>query len=428
MSETIFAQATPPGRSGVAVIRVSGPGAHGAAAALGAGDTPLRMAVLRELRDPRGGGTLDTALVLRFAAPNSYTGEDTVEFHVHGGLAVCRGVQAALLTLPGMRQAEAGEFTRRAMLNGKLDLSQAEGLADVLAAETDAQLRQARALMEGRLSAQAAEWRRSLVEARALMEALIDFSDETEPDEVVAAVGPLLRDVLSSFDFALAGSRAAERLRLGYEVAIVGSPNVGKSTLMNAFARREVAITSEIAGTTRDVIEVQLELDGLPVRLIDLAGIRETADPLEALGVERARDRAAGADMRIFLLAEGEDPEGLGVDLAPGDIRVAAKADLRPDSHGVSGVTGQGMAQLVAGIASELTQRASAASLLGHDRQSCAVRDAREGVASALECLAMPELAAESLRSASRSLDFLIGTTDVDAVLDVVFGRFCIGK
>ena len=428
MEQTIFAQATPPGRSGVAVIRISGPNAHEAARALGAGDPPLRQASLRRLTDPLTHAPLDTALVLRFAAPNSFTGEDCVELHVHGGPAVCRSVQAALLVVPGLRLAEAGEFTRRALLNGKIDLAQAEGLGDLLAAESESQARQAIALMDGRLSAKATDWRRLLVESLALLEACIDFSDEEIPSDLIGRVERDLRQLATSLNAELDGSEASERLRLGYEVALVGAPNVGKSTLLNALAKRDVAITSEIAGTTRDVIEVRMELRGLPVTVIDLAGLREARDPIEEIGVCRARERASGADLRIFLLENDEDIAGLGVAREDRDLVVLAKADVRIDGAGVSGRTGQGLDVLIDSIVTELGQRAASASLIGHERQRDAVQRASNATVNALRMLRFPELAAEDVRHALRSLDFLVGAADVEAILDVIFGRFCIGK
>lgn len=428
MAQTIFAQATPPGRSGVAVIRISGPHAHDAARALGAGDPPLRLATLRRLTDPRTGAQLDSALVLRFAAPNSFTGEDCVELQVHGGPAVCRAVQGALMALPGLRLAEAGEFTRRALMNGKIDLAQAEGLGDLLEAETESQARRALALMDGKLSGKAAEWRVFLIEACAWLEACIDFSDEEIPSDLILRAEADLQRVIASLESELAGSSASERLRIGYEVALVGAPNVGKSTLLNALAKRDMAITSEIAGTTRDVIEVRMELGGLPVTVIDLAGLRQALDPIEEIGVSRARERASAADLRIFLVENEEDTQGLGVDLAAGDLVVLAKADVRDDGAGVSGRTGQGLDKLIGQIVQEFSQRAASASLIGHERQRDAVARARDAAVRSLSMLDSPELAAEDIRHALSALDFLIGAVDVEAVLDVIFGRFCIGK
>lgn len=428
MAWTIFAQATPPGRSGVAVIRISGPGAHGAARALGAGDPPLRQATLCRLSDPRSGARLDSALVLRFAGPHSFTGEDCVELHVHGGPAVCRAVQGALLAVPGLRLAQAGEFTRRALLNGKIDLSQAEGLGDLLAAETESQARQAMDLMDGRLSAKAADWRMRLLKALALLETIIDFSDEEIPGDLIESVEEELRHVVASFDVELDGSAASERLRVGFEVALVGAPNVGKSTLLNALSGREAAITSDVAGTTRDVIEVRMDLRGLPITLIDLAGLRKAQDPLEEMGIGRALRRAAAADLRVFLVSNEAEIATLGVVRETGDLPVLAKADTRPGGAGVSGLTGQGLDELMDNIAEELGRRAASASLVGHERQREAVASAQEAALRALLSMRSPELAAEDVRQALRSLDFLLGSADVEAVLDIIFGRFCIGK
>lgn len=333
-----------------------------------------------------------------------------------------------MLAMPGLRPAEPGEFTRRALINGKIDLAQAEGLGDLLAAETEAQLRQATALMEGRLSDAAAGWRRGLLDALAGLEAAIDFSDEDLPDGVIAAVEAGLRDLAATFAAELAGSQASERLRHGYEVAIVGAPNVGKSTLLNALAGREAAITSEFAGTTRDVIEVRMDLRGLPVALMDLAGLRETEDPVETIGVRRARARAAAADLRVFLVEAPADIERLGVERHAEDVLAFAKGDLRNDGRGVSGQTGQGLESLIEEIAGVLSRRAAEATLIGHERQRTAIARAAEAVAGAITVLETPEIAAEELRRALRALDFLIGAADVEAVLDVIFGRFCIGK
>jgi tRNA modification GTPase len=434
MAETIFAQATPPGRSGIAVIRISGPSAAAGAAALGAARAPLRRAVLRRLRDPRDGFPIDDALVLRFAGPASFTGEDSVELHLHGGPAVCRAVAAALAALPDMREAEPGEFTRRALINGRLDLAQAEGLGDLLAAETAAQARRALALMDGALSRAALGWRERLVRALALIEAAVDFADEDLPPDALGEAAAILGEMGVRLRAELAGAAASERLRIGYEVAIVGPPNVGKSTLLNALARRDAAIISDVAGTTRDVIEARAELRGLPVVFADMAGLRDARDPVERIGVERARRRAAAADLRVVLVDQAEDAAALGVALAPGDQVVLAKGDLRPPdaATAVSGLTGRGVPELLARITAELETRAASATLIGHERQQRAVGRALEALQAAAEALAgpapAPELAAAEVHAALRSLDFLLGRIDVEAVLDVVFASFCIGK
>lgn len=433
MADTIFALATPPGRSGVAVIRLSGAAAFPSAARLGAGPAPARRATLRRLRDPQDGQVLDDALVLRFEGPESYTGEDVVELHVHGGPAVCRSIDAALAALPGLRPAEAGEFTRRALLNGKLDLAQVEGVGDLLAAETAAQARQAMALMEGVLSAQAARWRANLLGALALIEASIDFAEEELPTTLIAEADAQLADVEDSLATEIAGSSASERLREGFEVALIGAPNVGKSTLLNYLAGREAALTSEVAGTTRDAIEVRMELAGLPVTLIDTAGLRDTTDPVEGMGVDRARQRAERADLRVFLLEAPDDVERLGVLVRNGDQLVLNKADMRPDCVGaVSGVSGAGVGALLAAIVVELQGRVAGVGLINRARQRLAVEGAQGAVRRARVALdrglACIEIAAEEIQAAMRALDVLVGKVDVEAVLDVVFRNFCIGK
>jgi tRNA modification GTPase len=328
MTDTIFAQATARGRSGVAVIRISGPRAAQALAAFGAEPVAPRRAALRLLHDPTTGEAIDSALVLRFAAPASFTGEDVVELQLHGSLAVTRAVTDALTRLPGLRPAEPGEFTRRALMNGRLDLAQVEGLGDLIAAETEAQRRQALRMMQGAVGRLAAEWRAGLIAALALIEASIDFGDEDIPEDLRPQVLPRLAAVRASMARELAGGAMAERLREGFEVALVGAPNAGKSTLLNALAGRDVAITSEVAGTTRDVIEVRMDLRGLPVTLLDTAGLRATGDTVERIGVERARDRAAAADLRVVLVEGTGDAAALGLELGPEDLVVRAKADL----------------------------------------------------------------------------------------------------
>jgi tRNA modification GTPase len=433
VTDTIFAQATARGRSGIAVIRISGPRAFAALAALAGRMPPDRRAALRALRDPVTGERLDEALVLALPGPGSFTGEDVGELQLHGSPAVCRAVLEALGRLDGLRAAEPGEFTRRALLNGRLDLAQVEGLGDLIAAETRAQQRQALRLMEGALSRRAGAWRDRLVGALAQIEAGIDFADEELPDDLLASVRMELSAVLAEMQRELAGSAAAERLREGFEVALVGPPNVGKSTLLNALAGREAALTSEVAGTTRDVIEVRMDLGGLPFTLLDMAGLRE-AEGLEGRGVARARARAEQADLRVFLVDAPEDAGHLGVPCIRGDVTVLAKADLRGPGCGlaVSGVTGEGIDRLLGRIEAELADRVATAGSLSHQRQRQAVERAAAAlhVACAELARAAPqtELAAEELRAALRALDFLVGKVDVEAVLDAIFARFCLGK
>ncbi len=424
--DTIFAPATARGQAGIAVVCVSGPRSHDAVAAL-AGDVPaLRRASLRTLSDPTNGERLDQALILCFGPGASFTGEAMAELQVHGGAAVVSGVLEALARLPGLRLAEPGAFTRRALDNGRLDLAQVEGLADLIAAETALQRRQALKVMQGALSARTEAWRAALVRAMALLAVTIDFADEEVPEDVRAEVAGLVGEVKSGIAAELAGSVAAERVRDGFEVAIVGAPNVGKSTLLNCLAGREAAITSSVAGTTRDVIEVRMDLSGLPVTLLDTAGLRETSDAVERIGVARATERAIAADLRVFLV-EGE--ERLPVSAQPGDITVGAKADL--GGEGVSGLTGLGVERLLAEIGDVLGARASGASSAIRLRHRLALEAALGDLESA-EAGVMSgeaeEVVAEMLRQAVRSLDVLVGRVDVEDILDVVFSSFCLGK
>lgn len=425
--DTIFALATARGRAGVAVIRISGPEAFASTARL-MGDVPVARG-LRALRD-RAGDLVDEALVLRFADGKSFTGEDVVELHLHGSPAVVSAVLRILGDDPAMRPAEAGEFTRRALTNGRLDLAQVEGLADLIDAETESQRRQAVRVFSGALGEIADSWRKRLIRAAALLEATIDFVDEDVPVDVVPEVRDLLQAVRSEMAREAAGVRMAERLRDGFEVAIVGAPNVGKSTLMNRLARRDVAITSEIAGTTRDVIEVRLDLDGIPVTLLDTAGLRDTDDLVESLGVARARARAEQADMRVHMLLDAPVPSH---DLAAGDIYVRAKADTGAGGGlAVSGLSGTGVEALIALISGELGRRVASVGLAMRERHRVDLLRAVTSLDDAGAWLdaehGMLDLIAEDLRTAIRAVDSLVGRVDVEQVLDEIFSSFCIGK
>lgn len=425
--DTIFALATAQGRAGVAVIRLSGPDAVKAAGRL-MGDVPA-MRGLRRLLD-RDGQLVDEALVLRFPEGRSFTGEEVVELHLHGSPAVVAAVLRLLGDDHDLRQADAGEFTRRALENGALDLAQVEGLADLIDAETEGQRKQAVRVFSGALGALAEGWRADLIRAAALLEATIDFADEEVPVDVSPEVRGLIEDVKVAMLRESAGVRVAERLRNGFEVAIVGAPNVGKSTLLNRLAGRDVAITSEIAGTTRDVIEVQLDLDGLPVTLLDTAGLRDTIDPVEIIGVARARERAAQADLRIYMMLQG-DAEPL--DVGDEDIIVWAKADLAgSDGLAVSGKTGQGVEDLITAISVILQRRVAGIGVAMRERHRAAMLRSVEFLTAAqsglMDGMGMTDLIAEDLRSAIRAVDSLVGRVDVEHVLDEIFASFCIGK
>ncbi|HBG97740.1 MAG: tRNA uridine-5-carboxymethylaminomethyl(34) synthesis GTPase MnmE [Rhodobacteraceae bacterium] len=434
--DTIFALASGRGKAGVAVIRISGRGAWPAVQSL-AGDLPVpRRASLRRLRD-RSGQELDQALVVLFPAGASFTGEDVAELQLHGSPAVVAAVSEALAAEPDLRPAEPGEFTRRALQNGRLDLAQVEGLADLINAETEAQRLQAQRLFDGALGERVMAWRASLLRASSLIVAAVDFAEEDVPQDVRAACAAEISGVRDALVAEQEGAFFAERVRDGFEIAIVGPPNAGKSTLLNYLAGREAALTSEQAGTTRDVIEVRMDLGGLPVTLLDMAGLRETEDAVEAAGVARAMARAEAADIRVFLLPSDSLPGRLFRD---GDIRLRGKADLQPldgqtdetECLPVSGRTGMGIDALLERIEVTLELRAARPSLFNRARHRRCVEEARVALGSALGQIEMAdpahELVAEDLRRAIRSLESLIGKVDIEDVLDEVFARFCIGK
>ena len=427
--DTVYALSTAHVKAGVAIIRVSGPQARDAARAL-CGEVPApRVASLRLLRDADG-ARLDQALVLAFPSDASFTGEDVVEFHCHGSIAAVASVLDALSRLSGLRPATPGEFTRRALENGQLDLAQVEGLADLIDAETEAQRRQALRVLSGDLGKRAEMWRQNLIRAAALLEATIDFADEEVPADVTPEVAELVKTVSLALRNEISGVRSAERVRTGFEVAVIGAPNTGKSTLINYLAGREAAITSEFAGTTRDVIEVRMDLCGLPVTLLDTAGLRDSEDAIESIGISRARERAAQADLRVFLLAEGAAPD---FPPEPDDIVLRPKADQLGDvTDAVSGKTGQGVARLIARITDTLKCRVSnigIATRIRHQQameRSVAALDAVQALLPHGEDTA--DIAAEELRTAIRALDSLVGRVDIENVLDEIFASFCVGK
>ncbi|HEX3701142.1 MAG TPA: tRNA uridine-5-carboxymethylaminomethyl(34) synthesis GTPase MnmE [Phenylobacterium sp.] len=445
MSDTIFAAATAPGRAALAVVRVSGPKAAHAVRALAGDLPPPRRAALRRLFDAEG-REIDHAMVLRFAAPASYTGEDAAEFQVHGGPAVVEALVGALTAL-GLRLAEPGEFTRRAFENGKLDLAQAEGVADLVEAETEAQRRQALAQLGGRLSQVQARWREALTEALALFEAAVDFPDEEVPADVAARARPVLEALAAELEAAAAEVSRGERVREGYRVALIGAPNAGKSTLLNALAGRDAAIVTATPGATRDVIEVPMVLAGYKLLLADTAGLRESAEEIEAEGVRRARAWAEGADLRLWLV-DGASPEPVDAprELQPGDLCVITKRDLPENEAGWraaedAGARGLAVAPVTARspndvawlkelLAERLVEALAgaeppAATRLRHREllEAAALR-LRQALAEADRL----ELAAEDVRLAARALDRITGRIDPEAVLGRIFATFCIGK
>jgi len=450
---TIFALSSGRPPAAIAVVRVSGPSAGAALKALIGRMPAPRKAALARVRDPQSGEVIDEALALWFPAPASETGEDVVELQLHGGQAVIAGVLDALGKIEGCRLAEPGEFTRRAFENGKLDLTRVEGLADLIAAETQAQRRQAFRQLKGLIGDRAEEWRRELIKALALIEARIDFSDEADvPENLVEPAlfaAQLLRSKIAA---CLADSGHGERLREGLVVAIAGPPNAGKSTLLNRLAKREAAIVSSHPGTTRDVIEVHLDLDGYPLTLLDTAGIRESSDPVEQEGVRRALARAAAADLTLWVADAsvigsaieevGQWPANAEVWLLRNKIDLVAAGDPRTESStmkdginrsfAMSAQSGIGMDSLVGALSGFASSYFGATESVivtrGRHRQAFEETIAALDRALSHRASGGEELIAEELRSAATTLGRLTGRVDVEDILDVIFRDFCIGK
>jgi tRNA modification GTPase len=439
--DSIFALATAAGRAAIAVLRLSGPDLSVVLARLIKPRPRPRQAALRAIFSADG-VVLDEALVLWFPAPSSFTGEDVLELHLHGGAAVVEAVTATLLS-HGLRPAEPGEFTRRAFEAGRLELSQAEAVADLVDAETEAQRAQALAQLGGALRDRYERWRDILIEASAFLEAQIDFPDEDIPDDVAACARAPLEALRQEIEDALADHRG-ERVRDGLRIALIGAPNAGKSTLFNALIGRDAAIVTDIPGTTRDVIEAPLVIDGFKVLIADTAGLRDTTDLVEAEGVRRARKWADDADLRLHLVAPGGDvpsQQGGGDDLV-----VWTKRDLQPVGAGerpgvisefsvkslsVSALEPAGLCELRAWLKAWVAERMTGRDFpaVTQQRHRGLLREASEHLARALVALkADPELAAEDVRLAARALARLSGRVDVDDILDRVFSSFCIGK
>jgi tRNA modification GTPase len=438
--QTIFALSSGRPPSAIAMVRVSGPQAGPVLQTLG-GKIPSARAATRVLLRDVGQQPIDDAVVLWFPGPASATGEDVAEFHVHGGRAVLAALFVALAGFENVRAAEPGEFTRRAFENGKLDLTEAEGLDDLIHADTDRQRRQALRQLKGLLGDKARDWRARIIEASALIEAGIDFSDEGDvPAELIAPAIAKTKTLLAEIQEVLAAQGQSERLRDGLVVAIAGPPNVGKSTLINQLARREVAIVSPHAGTTRDVIEVQLDLDGYPVTVIDTAGIRETDDPVEQEGVRRARARAADADLVLWLADSadaaiehrGSAPVWLvrnKIDIAGGGRPMAEPE--RKAGFEISASRGDGLPELIAALI-EFARNyfgGNEGGLIGRVRQRKLLQETAASLGRCIEVVGDgEELAAEELRTAVHSLGRLLGRVDVEDILDVIFREFCVGK
>lgn len=437
---TIFALSSGRPPAAIAVVRLSGPRAAEALTALGGKLPEPRKAALRRLRHPRTKAVLDEALALWFPGPNTETGEDMAELHLHGGRAVIAAVLAELGALPGFRMAEPGEFTRRAFENGKLDLTAVEGLADLVFAETEAQRAQAVRQLGGALAGRADAWREKLIGALALIEARIDFSDEADvPEDLVSPALGVARELIAEIEETLKSAHRGERLREGLVVAIAGPVNAGKSSLLNRLARREAAIVSPHAGTTRDIIEVHLDLGGYPVTLLDTAGIRESFDPVEQEGVRRAQARAAAADLVLWVVdvtSEGDlirprnnEQKNQWIIRNKVDLRPAARLVDEVEAFDISAQTGEGLDRLVVAIAN------FAGAFFGKGETAVVTRERhRIALQQTLDALQRArgakaeELIAEELRLAARALGRLTGRVDVEDVLDVIFRDFCIGK
>lgn len=434
--DTIVALSSGPLPAGVAIVRISGSESRFVAETI-AGVLPIaRMAGYRMLR-AKGGEAIDSGLVLFFPGPASFTGEDVVEFQVHGGRAVVAKLLETLVSFENVRHAEQGEFTRRAFLNGRLDLTETEGLADLINAETEAQRRMALSNAGGAQSELYAAWRKRLIHARAMIEAEIDFADEDDvPGSVADAVWADVRAMVAEIAGHVDGYRSAEIIRDGYDVVIVGPPNVGKSSLLNALARREVAIVTDQAGTTRDLIEIALDLQGLRVRITDTAGLREGIDLVESIGIERAHARARSADLVLMLEGSDQLADMIWPEQLPDALRVRTKIDLCSDSDlrdadlAISVKSGEGIATLVEAIS---TRAAAAAGMNGEVLPSRArhvelLKSTQTHLSEAVSDMLPAELRCESLRHASDSLGRITGSVDVEDLLDVIFSQFCIGK
>ena len=431
--DTIFALSSGSPPSAIAIVRISGPNAaEGLEALVGSKPTP-RMAARRRLTAP-GGAEVDDALVLWFPGPASATGEDVVELHVHGSRAVLQALFAALGAMKGLRPAEPGEFTRRAFENGKIDLTQAEALDDLIHADTEAQRRQALRQLDGLLGEQAREWRQAIIDASALIEAGIDFSDELDvPDDPLAPATDVIRRLSCEISCVLQRG-STQRLRTGLVVAITGAPNVGKSSLMNQLAHREIAIVSPYPGTTRDVLEVACDFGGYPVTLIDTAGLREANDPVEQEGIRRARARAASADLQIWLIDEdtaelpGDNLSEIWPIRNKSDLELTTGSNRRAVKFSISALTGSGLDRLIEAITCFARDRLSGEdALIFRERHHWLLREAVDALDRAL-LQKSDELIAEELRRATLLLGRLLGRVDVEDVLGSIFANFCIGK
>ena len=432
MNDIIFALASAKGRAGVSVIRVSGKNSIFSIEKLLKNTLPVDNKCLRKIYDADD-NIIDEVLILTFKEKASFTGDETVEIHCHGSTAVVTYILQTLSNIKNFRIADPGEFTRRALENGNLDLTQVEGLADLIESETEAQRRLAIRSMDGALSSKVQEWRKDLIRAVSLIEATIDFADEDIPTDITPEVLGLINKTQTDIKSEIKGSFAAERIREGFEIAIVGPPNIGKSTLLNALAGRDAAITSDMAGTTRDVIEVKMDISGFAVTLLDTAGIRETTDKIEKIGVDRAKLRAKNADLRLFITHSGE-PNDLKLNPEENDIVVIGKSDLlnKSDILAISGKSGEGLDSLLKEISDKLSRLSIGAQTATRERHRISMIKAQRfldaGKLLIEDNLELSELASSELHQGIQTLSSLIGSVGVEDLLDEIFSSFCLGK
>ena len=432
MNDIIFALASAKGRAGVSVIRVSGKNSIFSIEKLLKNTLPVDNKCLRKIYDADD-NIIDEVLILTFKEKASFTGDETVEIHCHGSTAVVTYILQTLSNIKNFRIADPGEFTRRALENGNLDLTQVEGLADLIESETEAQRRLAIRSMDGALSSKVQGWRKDLIRAVSLIEATIDFADEDIPTDVTPEVLGLINKTQADIKSEIKGSFAAERIREGFEIAIVGPPNIGKSTLLNALAGRDAAITSDMAGTTRDVIEVKMDISGFAVTLLDTAGIRETTDKIEQIGVDRAKLRAKNADLRLFITHSGE-PNDLKLNPEENDIVVIGKSDLlnKPDTLAISGKSGEGLDSLLKEISDKLSRLSIGAQTATRERHRISMIKAQRfldaGKLLIEDNLELSELASSEFHQGIQTLSSLIGSVGVEDLLDEIFSSFCLGK
>ena len=432
MNDIIFALASAKGRAGVSVIRVSGKNSIFSIERLLKNTLPVDNKCLRKIYDADD-NIIDEVLILTFREKASFTGDETVEIHCHGSTAVVTYILQTLSNIKNFRIADPGEFTKRALENGNLDLTQVEGLADLIESETEAQRRLAIRSMDGALSSKVQEWRKDLIRAVSLIEATIDFADEDIPTDVTPEVLGLINKTQADIKSEIKGSFAAERIREGFEIAIVGPPNIGKSTLLNALAGRDAAITSDMAGTTRDVIEVKMDISGFAVTLLDTAGIRETTDKIEKIGVDRAKLRAKNADLRLFITHSGESND-LKLNPEENDIVVIGKSDLlnKPDILAISGKSGEGLDSLLEEISDRLSRLSIGAQTATRERHRISMIKAQRFLDSGKllieDNLELSELASSEFHQGIQTLSSLIGSVGVEDLLDEIFSSFCLGK